>query len=156
MSSLARARTRETLHNGWDKNDLKDAQVILHMLKIGATHENHDPICAGINDILELTKTHSVISRAKIELWHRLLTQDMTLYFLEIACSASNSRSDWLLAFLERFPAPASITRCRRRRLSTPPGLWSAGRSQDSVLWAIFTRRRGVQSSCQCRPIASP
>lgn len=28
-------RTREALHNGWDKNDPKDAQVILHMLKIG-------------------------------------------------------------------------------------------------------------------------
>jgi hypothetical protein len=31
VSSLALARTREALHNGWDKNDPKDAQVILHM-----------------------------------------------------------------------------------------------------------------------------
>jgi transposase len=37
VSSVALARTREALHNGWDKNDPKDAQVILHMLKIGAT-----------------------------------------------------------------------------------------------------------------------
>jgi hypothetical protein len=29
---MALARTREALHNGWDKNDPKDAQVILHML----------------------------------------------------------------------------------------------------------------------------
>ncbi len=36
ISSLALARTREALHNGWDKNDPKDAQVILHMLRIGA------------------------------------------------------------------------------------------------------------------------
>lgn len=29
ISSVALARTREALHNGWDKNDPKDAQVIL-------------------------------------------------------------------------------------------------------------------------------
>lgn len=32
VSSMAAARTREALHNSWDKNDPKDAQVILHML----------------------------------------------------------------------------------------------------------------------------
>ncbi len=37
ISSVALARTREALHNSWDKNDSKDAQVILHMLRIGAT-----------------------------------------------------------------------------------------------------------------------
>jgi transposase len=31
VSSLALARTREAMHNSWDKNDLKDAQVILHL-----------------------------------------------------------------------------------------------------------------------------
>jgi transposase len=31
ISSIALARTRQALHNGWDKNDPKDAQVILHM-----------------------------------------------------------------------------------------------------------------------------
>jgi len=37
ISSMALARTQEALHNGWAKNDPKDAQVILHMLQIGAT-----------------------------------------------------------------------------------------------------------------------
>ena len=74
ISSVALARTREALHNGWDKNDPKDAQVILHMLKIGATQIYSDPICSGINDIQELSKTHEIISKAKTELWHRLLT----------------------------------------------------------------------------------
>src|SRR6478609_3903282 len=32
VSSMALARTREALHNSWDKNDPKDAQVVLHML----------------------------------------------------------------------------------------------------------------------------
>jgi len=33
--SLAVARTREAMHNSWDKNDPKDAQVLLHLLKTG-------------------------------------------------------------------------------------------------------------------------
>ena len=47
VSSMALARTREALHNGWDKNDPKDAQVILHMLRIGATQRYHDPLLPG-------------------------------------------------------------------------------------------------------------
>jgi hypothetical protein len=80
------------------------------MLKIGATQVYHDPIQTGINDIQEFSKTHEVISKAKTELWHRLLTHYLPLYFPEIAKFAGNSRSDWFLAFLERFPTPASIT----------------------------------------------
>lgn len=34
ISSVSLARTQEALHNSWDKNDPKDAQVILHMLEI--------------------------------------------------------------------------------------------------------------------------
>ncbi|MCH9809537.1 MAG: IS110 family transposase [Alphaproteobacteria bacterium] len=110
VSSVALARTREALHNGWDKNDPKDAQVILHMLRIGATPTYLDPIRAGINDIQELSKTHEVVSKAKTELWHRLLTHYLPLYFPEAARFAGNSRSDWFYAFIEAFPTPASIT----------------------------------------------
>jgi transposase len=109
VSSVALARTREALHNGWDKNDPKDAQVILHMLRIGATQTYVDPLVTGINDIQELSKTHEVISKAKTELWHRLLTHYLPLYFPEIVRFAGNSRSDWFLAFLAQFPTPASI-----------------------------------------------
>jgi transposase len=110
VSSVALARTREALNNGWDKNDPKDAQVILHMLRIGATQVYCDPMLAGLNDVQELSKTHEVVARAKTELWHRLLTHYLPLYFPEIARFAGNSRSDWFLALLERFPTPASIT----------------------------------------------
>lgn len=47
ISAMALARTREALHNGWDKNDPKDAQVILHMLRIGASTVYSDPGCVG-------------------------------------------------------------------------------------------------------------
>lgn len=42
ISSVGLARTREALHNGWDKNDPKDAQVMLHMIRIGASQVYHD------------------------------------------------------------------------------------------------------------------
>lgn len=109
ISSMALARTREALHNGWDKNDPKDAQVILHMLGIGATMIYQDPLAAGINDLQELSKTHEVVSKAKTEIWHRLLTHYLPLYFPEIERFVGNLRSDWFLSFLERFPTPASI-----------------------------------------------
>ena len=37
ISSVAASRTREAMFNSWDKNDPKDAQVILHMLQTGLT-----------------------------------------------------------------------------------------------------------------------
>ncbi len=110
ISSVALARTREALHNGWDKNDPKDAQVILHMLRIGACQRYYDPLAQGISDIQELSKTHEVISRAKTEAQHRLQTHYLPLYFPEIDRFRQNSRSDWFLAFLDRFPTPACIT----------------------------------------------
>jgi transposase len=109
VSSMALARTREALHNGWDKNDPRDAQVILHMLRIGAAQAYHDPLKAGINDVQELSKTHEAIARAKTEIQHRILTHYLPLYFPEVDRFRGNSRSDWFFAFLEAFPTPASI-----------------------------------------------
>ena len=111
ISSVAMARTREALHNSWDKNDPKDTQVILHMLKLGISQYYHDPIKADINDIQELSKTHEIISRAKTEVWHRLLTHYLPLYFPEAEHFKGNSRTDWFLAFLRQFPTPRSITK---------------------------------------------
>ena len=110
ISSVALARTREALHNSWDKNDPKDAQVILHMLRIGATQPYHDPLACGINDIQEMSMTHEVISKAKTEVLHRIQTHYLPLYFPEVDRFRSNTRSDWFFALLERFPVPASIT----------------------------------------------
>ena len=110
ISSMALARTREALHNGWDKNNSKDAQVILHMLRIGASTVYSDPGCGRLNDLQELSKTHDMVSRAKTELWHRLLTHYLPLYFPEVERFQGNSRSDWFLALLQQFPTPAIIT----------------------------------------------
>ena len=110
ISSVALARTREALHNSWDKNDPKDAQVILHMMRIGAEQFYHDPLVHGTNDIQELSKTHDMVSKAKTELWHRILTHYLPLYFPEADRFHRSSRSDWFFAFLEQFPSPHIIS----------------------------------------------
>jgi hypothetical protein len=109
ISSVALARTREALHNSWDKNDPKDAQVILHMMTIGAEQFYHDPLMHGTNEIQELSKNHDMISKSKTELWHRILTHYLPLYFPEADRFHRSSRSDWFFAFLELFPSPHFI-----------------------------------------------
>jgi transposase len=110
ISSVAIARTREALHNSWDKNDPKDAQVILHMLEIGAVQVFYDPLIAQTNDIQELSKTHDIVSQSKTQLWHRILTHYLPLYFPEADRFHRNSPTDWFLAFLEKFPSPHMIS----------------------------------------------
>ena len=110
VSSVALARTREALNNSWDKNDPKDAQVILHMMQIGNEQFYHDPMLCGTNDLQELSKTHDIVSRAKTELWHRVLTHYLPLYFPEAERFHRSSRSDWFFAFLERYPSPHFIS----------------------------------------------
>src|SRR3546814_11489048 len=61
LSSVALARTREALHNGWDKNDSKDAQENLHLLRIGATQRYVAPLAAGSKELKAIAKTHKTL-----------------------------------------------------------------------------------------------
>jgi len=143
VSSMALARTREALHNGWDKNDPRDAQVILHMLRIGATQRYHDPIRAGINDVQELSKTHEAIAKAKTEIQHRILTHYLPLYFPEIERFRGNSRSDWFFAFLDAFPTPASITALPKETfIKTAWGVVGRKVSKERLLGDIYETAR--------------
>src|SRR5579864_117880 len=110
ISSLALARTREAMHNSWDKNDPKDAQVILHLLKARLTQHYHDPVVHNLNDLQELSKTHHHVSLEKTRTQHRLLAHYLPLYFPEIARYHCSARSEWLWALLIEFPTPRSIT----------------------------------------------
>jgi transposase len=80
------------------------------LLQIGAVQVFHDPLVAGISDIQELSKTDEMVARAKTELWHRILTHYLPLYFPEADRFHRSSRGDWFLAFLEAFPSPHMIT----------------------------------------------
>lgn len=115
VSSVALARTREALQNSWDKNDPRDAQVILHMLSNGLTQRYYDPLVEGINDLQELSKTHEAVSLMKTETLHRLKTHYYPLYFPEVDRFRHNSRSEWFFRWLHAFPTPGSITALPKR-----------------------------------------
>jgi len=110
VPSLAVARTREAMHNSWDKNDPKDAQVLLHLLRTGLTQHYHDPLVNQIHDFQELSLTYAQVSLEKTRMQHRLLTHYLPLYFPEIERYYHASRSQWLLELLRAFPTPALIT----------------------------------------------
>ena len=84
VSSVAGARYREAMFNSWDKNDPKDAQVILELLKQGITQQYHDPLVKGTHDLEEISKTYELISRARTRLRHGIITHYLPLHFPEI------------------------------------------------------------------------
>ena len=110
IPTLALARTREAMHNSWDKNDPKDAQVILHLLKTGLTQTWHDPVVNRINDMQELSKTHCQITLARVRVWHTLRNHYLALYFPEIDRFIRSNHNIWVVQLLTAFPTPASIT----------------------------------------------
>lgn len=110
ISSVALARMREALHSGWDKNDPKDAKVILHMLAAGQVQRYHDPLAQEIADWQELFKMHEAISKNKTEMLHRLKAHYLPLYFPGVDRFRNNSRSEWFFRFLHEFPTPGTIT----------------------------------------------
>jgi transposase len=114
VSSVAAARTREALYNSWDKNDPKDAQVIIHMLKTGVTQLYHDPLIHGINELQELSRTHFQISLHKVRIQHSILTHYLPLYFPEAEKYMTNTRAQWFTHLLERYPCRAAVAKFSR------------------------------------------
>lgn len=109
LSSLAANRYREALHNSWDKNDPKDAAVLLEMLKRGLTQTFIDPLLAGHHDLQELSKTYSNLTLAKMRLHHSILTHYLPMYFPEVQRYWISSSSGWLFRLLSEFPTAAHI-----------------------------------------------
>lgn len=113
VSSLSCARAREMLFNTWDKNDRKDAAVILYLMQQGLMRPFYDPLIAGTFDIQEIANTCHQISLARTRAMNSLFNHYITLYFPEIERFFNSSRSEWFTRFLLKFPTPASITRYR-------------------------------------------
>jgi len=110
VSSVAGARMREAIFNSWDKNDPKDAQVILQLMKQGMTLRYCDPLILKTHDLQELSKTYHSIAIARKRLQHVLLTHYLPLYFPEMETFWTSTRNEWFIRFLIEFPTPASIT----------------------------------------------
>jgi transposase len=109
VSAVAGARYRDAMFNSWDKNDPKDAQVILELLKQGVTQRYHDPLLNGTHDLEEISKTYEQISRARTRLRHGIITHYLPLHFPEIERFWYSSRNDWFVRFLMQFPTAAAV-----------------------------------------------
>ena len=81
VSSVALARLREARFGTWDKNDPKDAQVILSMLAQGMVQTYYDPLAHGAHDLQEVSGTYYQITVARMRLQHSLMLHYVPLYF---------------------------------------------------------------------------
>jgi Transposase len=111
VSSLAVARTREALFNTWDKNDPKDAQVILHLLKTGATQCFVDPLPTGYLDLQEMANAYQQVSLRKVRVYHSIVTHHLPLFFPEAEQYLHASRAAWFPEVLRLTPCPAAVRR---------------------------------------------
>lgn len=111
VSSIAVARTREARYNSWDKNDPKDAQVILHLLKTRCIQRFVDPGVGPALDLQEVANTYHQLSLRKVRLHHALVTHHLPLFFPEAERYLHSSRATWGIALLRFTPCPAAVRR---------------------------------------------
>lgn len=135
VSSIAVARTREALYNSWDKNDPKDAQVILHLLKNGTTQRYLDPLMTGHLDVQEMANTYQQVSLRKVRLQHSLLTHHLPLYFPEAERYLHSSRAEWFTALLLFTPCPAAVRQYSKAAFVKAASAQIAGRKVDRIRW---------------------
>lgn len=109
VSTLVAARTREALHNSWDKNDLKDANVILYLMQQGMTQTMTEPFLVGYNHLQELSKTHEQIVRRKTKIQHSIANHYLPIYFPEAHVFFRGSRVRWFSRMLKHFPTPSTV-----------------------------------------------
>jgi transposase len=114
IGSVAQARYREAMFNSWDKNDPKDALVILEMLKRGAVQRYIDPMIAGHHDLQELAKTYYQVSKARTKVQHSLINRCLPLYFPEMQRYWATTRNEWFVRFLLAFPTARHIRTLER------------------------------------------
>ncbi len=145
VSSLAAARTREALHNSWDKNDPKNAQIILHLLKTGVVQRYHDPLVHGYNDIQEISKTYHQISLAKVKVQHSIMNHYLPLYFPEAPKYFHSSRAQWFSGVLFQFPSPSVVLKHTEEEFIKIA--WNVvGRKVDKKNWLIDFYRTAKES----------
>jgi transposase len=135
VSSVAVARTRDALYNSWDKNDPKDAQVILHLLKTGATQRFLDPLMTGHQDLQELANTYQQVSLRKVRLQHAIVNHHLPMYFPEAERYLHSSRAEWFTDLLLLTPCPAAVQRYSKAAFMAAVGERVRGRKVDKARW---------------------
>lgn len=109
ISSIVAARTREALHNSWDKNDPKDAQVILYLMKQKLTQIYYDAFTEKSLNIQELASKHFQITLKRTELRHSIVNHYFAIYFPEAEKFWCANRGEWFSRLICRFPTPFEV-----------------------------------------------
>jgi transposase len=135
VSSIAVARTRDAMYNSWDKNDPKDAQVILHLMKTGTTQRYMDPLVTGHQDLQELANTYQQVSLRKVRLQHSIVTHHLPLYFPEAERYLHSTRAEWFTELLLFTPCPAAVCRYTKAAFVAAASAQIAGRKVDKARW---------------------
>lgn len=135
VSSVAVARTRDALFNSWDKNDPKDAHVILHLLKTGATQRYREPLVTGYNDLQEMANTYQQVSLRKVRLHHAILTHHLPMYFPEAERYLHSTRAAWFTELLLLPPCPAAVRQYSKADFIRAVGERVGGRKVDKARW---------------------
>ena len=156
VSSVAGARLREVIFNSWDKNDPKDATVILRLLKSGMTQRYCDPVIMKTHDLQELSKTYHHIARARTRLQHLLLTHYFTLYWPEIerfwTASVMSGSSSCCCGSRHRSPSPncpsAPFKQRSRRSFADVP-------TRKRKSWSCITLQK-TASGCRYLRVHQP
>lgn len=134
ISSIATARTRESQYNSLDKNDKKDTQVIMYLLKSGITQHYHDPCVHNMLELQELSNTYRAISLRKTKVQHSILNHYLALYFPEAERYFCSTRAGWFAKFFHRFPCPLAITQYSLEEF-IEHATKLAGRKVDKINW---------------------
>lgn len=149
VASLTCARYREARYASWDKNDAKDARVILEVLQQGMTMRYIEPLVAGWHDAQEISKAYWQVTLARTRVQHSLLTHFLPLYWPEFARYWRTSRSEAFVSLLLAFPTPQHITALTEEAFLE--AAWTpAGRKVGKAAWL-----RGVYELAQ-RSLALP
>ncbi|OGT31515.1 MAG: IS110 family transposase [Gammaproteobacteria bacterium RIFCSPHIGHO2_12_FULL_35_23] len=134
ISSIATARTRDAHYNSRDKNDKRDANIILYLLKSGVTQYYYDPVIAETNDIQELSNTYDRVTFRKTQLQHSILNHYLPLYFPEAEKYFCSTRAKWFAEFFYAFPCPNAIT-CYKEEEFIEKAWSLVGRKVDKHNW---------------------
>jgi transposase len=146
ISSIATARTRDAHYNSRDKNDQKDTNVILYLLKSGVTQYYFEPVIHAINDLQELSNTYERITFRKTQLQHSILNHYLPLYFPEAEKYFCSTRAKWFAEFFYVFPCPTAIT-CYAQEEFIEKAWKLVGRKVDKNNWLIdvyYTAKNSV------------
>ena len=151
VSSLAVARTRDAMYNGWDKNDPKDAQVILHLLKTGTTQRFVDPLVSGHHDLQEMANTYQQ-GRPQSAPSARDRDASPPTLFSRGRAYLHSSRAEWFTSVLRLTPCPAAVRRYSKAAFiaAARAGSWDIRRTRPGG-WLISMRPQA-----QHRPAGEP